>query len=475
MKKLLTLILLLASLPVISQTYTNIRYLKSDSIKSWDNGRDVYIGPNLRTDTVRFPDGSYMITSPSLFGLSGVIDLATQFGADTTGATDISTALRRAMVLNKPIYFRKGYYRLDSTVVLPDSMFLFGAGNATNIVLTNNVAGLRPHARTTIRDITFRGTRNLGGTTAQDAIVCDSLQRQILIDNCNFHAIAGSAILIQNTSDENIISNCHMDSCAIGVETTTTGDYNQLCNSLISFGGTGVDINSGNFSITGGVIYYNTSGIIVRGGSNNGHAVATSVMLNHNGTPINCVNNSLGYKFISCMIYDGTVTITNSANVSISDCDIDIDAFTVSASTNISLLDNKLFSLGVRTQDTSGVAITYPSMGKWKVNTLSVDSAIYEAGIKTITATAYTASNGDNTILCNATGGAITVTLPPATAAMAGRILTIKKIDASVNSVTIAGNASETIDGSNTQPLALQWEYLTIKCNGSAWFIIGND
>ena len=76
-----------------------------------------------------------------------------------------------------------------------------------------------------------------------------------------------------------------------------------------------------------------------------------------------------------------------------------------------------------------------------------------------------------HTVLVDATGGARTITLPPA-AAHLHRIYNIKKIDVSVNAVTIDGNGGETIEGAATQTLPNQWDAYTIQSNGTAWFII---
>lgn len=65
-----------------------------------------------------------------------------------------------------------------------------------------------------------------------------------------------------------------------------------------------------------------------------------------------------------------------------------------------------------------------------------------------------------------------TVTLPPA-ASNEGRIITIKKVDDTLNPLTIDGNGTETIDGAATQVLSAQYEDITMVCDGTAWFIIG--
>lgn len=84
--------------------------------------------------------------------------------------------------------------------------------------------------------------------------------------------------------------------------------------------------------------------------------------------------------------------------------------------------------------------------------------------------TTYNATATDDYILANAAGGAFSVNLPAATSST-GLVLTIKKIDASANAVTIDGNSSETIDGATTKALSSQYASSTIVCDGSAWFV----
>jgi hypothetical protein len=91
-------------------------------------------------------------------------------------------------------------------------------------------------------------------------------------------------------------------------------------------------------------------------------------------------------------------------------------------------------------------------------------------GIVTKTAD-YTATANDFTIRCDATSGAVTITLPAA-ASHTGRIYRVKKVDASANAVTIDGNSSETIDGSATVSSTTQYASWTIQSNGTNWDII---
>jgi len=81
----------------------------------------------------------------------------------------------------------------------------------------------------------------------------------------------------------------------------------------------------------------------------------------------------------------------------------------------------------------------------------------------------YTAAS-ESVILCDATSASFTITLP--SVATVGRHYNIKKIDSTANTVTLDGNASETIDGATTLVLGAQYQSVTIVSDGSAWWVI---
>jgi hypothetical protein len=93
-----------------------------------------------------------------------------------------------------------------------------------------------------------------------------------------------------------------------------------------------------------------------------------------------------------------------------------------------------------------------------------------EMGVVTITED-YTAA-GYTTILVNNSAADATVTLPTASSA-SERIYNIKKINSSASyKVIIDGDGSETIDGSTTYNLYLQYESVKIQSDGSSWYIL---
>ena len=84
--------------------------------------------------------------------------------------------------------------------------------------------------------------------------------------------------------------------------------------------------------------------------------------------------------------------------------------------------------------------------------------------------TNYTATVNDYFIKADATTGNMTITLP-VVSGNSGLLLNIKKIDNSVNTVTVDGNGSETIDEATTQVLSTQYDSVSIYCDGIEWWI----
>ena len=104
------------------------------------------------------------------------------------------------------------------------------------------------------------------------------------------------------------------------------------------------------------------------------------------------------------------------------------------------------------------------------VDELQVNGSISGIGMKQAYVAktgAYTATNDDYVIDC--TSGTFTVTLP-ASSGRTGRILIIKNSGA--GTITVDGNASETIDGATTYAMAVQYATVQIMSDGTNWKII---
>ena len=101
----------------------------------------------------------------------------------------------------------------------------------------------------------------------------------------------------------------------------------------------------------------------------------------------------------------------------------------------------------------------------------ATETLLDDKNIRTIATIPVTLDQTHRTVLSDATGGARVLNLPTAASSI-HRTYIIKKIDASVNTVTIDGSGVETIDGAATVVLTAQWERITIQSNGTAWFRI---
>lgn len=79
----------------------------------------------------------------------------------------------------------------------------------------------------------------------------------------------------------------------------------------------------------------------------------------------------------------------------------------------------------------------------------------------------YTAVSGD-VVICDATGGAFTITLP---AVAVGAFVTVKKKDSSANAITVSP-ASGTIDGAVSQLISTQYVSLDFISDATNWFLV---
>jgi hypothetical protein len=114
---------------------------------------------------------------------------------------------------------------------------------------------------------------------------------------------------------------------------------------------------------------------------------------------------------------------------------------------------------------------TARTAGLWQY--LSSAWVLFSAGSTILSivskSTTYTATTSDEVILVD-TGIAWTLTLY-ASASNSGKKIIIKKTTSDTNSLTIDANSTETIDGSTTLILDLQYEEVTLICDGSNWYI----
>ena len=100
-------------------------------------------------------------------------------------------------------------------------------------------------------------------------------------------------------------------------------------------------------------------------------------------------------------------------------------------------------------------------------STLQVSGSL-SLSIRTVTANT-TLSGTDYTVLVNATGGAVTVTLPTPTTAISGRTYIIKKIGGGLtNDVVISG----AIEDGSSMSIYNDWTVVKLQTDGTKWYVI---
>lgn len=80
----------------------------------------------------------------------------------------------------------------------------------------------------------------------------------------------------------------------------------------------------------------------------------------------------------------------------------------------------------------------------------------------------YTAAVTDQLAVLDSTSGALTVTLPAAASSTNATLWFLVK--AATNTITIDGNASETIDGQTTLVLKNKYQWTMLWCDGTGWW-----
>jgi len=111
--------------------------------------------------------------------------------------------------------------------------------------------------------------------------------------------------------------------------------------------------------------------------------------------------------------------------------------------------------------------------GNESIDILSPVREIYLSGdlsnpirkLNTVTAD-YTLDGNDQVVLVDATAGPVTITLQPA-ASMRGKTVTVTKIDATANTVTVVPDGTDLISGATSEVLTAQFESFTAISDGN--------
>jgi len=130
----------------------------------------------------------------------------------------------------------------------------------------------------------------------------------------------------------------------------------------------------------------------------------------------------------------------------------------------------------VRVTTSSSVNKIYFESSGTRLNIVEIqgEQTSPEFQISTKTADYAVLSNGNEyTILVDASAGPVVITLPPAVDSVK-RVLCVKKIDPSENTVTVAPAGAELIEGKSTWGTASRNTAVVIQSNGVSWSALSN-
>jgi len=120
---------------------------------------------------------------------------------------------------------------------------------------------------------------------------------------------------------------------------------------------------------------------------------------------------------------------------------------------------------------TDGQVISYnAATGLWK-NVTIVGAGAKNSFATRLVSTNSSVVNTDCTVRTDCSSAAVTLQLPTAASA-SGLVFNLKKIDSSSNDMIIQANGAETIDGSNSASVGIQYQTISIQSNGASWDII---
>lgn len=136
--------------------------------------------------------------------------------------------------------------------------------------------------------------------------------------------------------------------------------------------------------------------------------------------------------------------------------------------TDYTVINKTISYFGIVTiQNTDKVEFEYFANAAFVPTTTSVSSIYNQTSLKIST---YTATINDF-VRCDPASGGFVVNLPSAVG-LSMQSIVVKNTTSSTNSITIAANGAETIDGSSTQIINASYESLTFYSNGAGWDVI---
>ena len=229
-------------------------------------------------------------------------------------------------------------------VKMPDHSTLWGQGNATRVILSDEVdegAAIQLGSFCTVRTLCVAGAeeefsvcpKGIGtrtgllfqGTAQHKG---DRGPQNAIVESCYIHSFTGGGLKCMDTGysvrSSMTASNCHITRCGVGIYIPHFSEFHQFTNMHCSGNGYGCINNGGNNMFLNCNFSGNTLGFLIDNGDgmakNNAHGAAIGCTFHHandnnGGIGIKIVNSRPGYIFSACQIGFADVVLENSMRV----------------------------------------------------------------------------------------------------------------------------------------------------------------
>jgi photosystem II stability/assembly factor-like uncharacterized protein len=222
-------------------------------------------------------------------------------------------------------------------------------------------------------------------------------------------------------------------------------------------------------------IQYLSSGIVIAG-DNNGH-IFRSTDFGANWTDLGDITGAAQIVITASYLGNGVAivgVVAGAAGKIFKSTDYGTTWADLTPAGNVSAT---FFNTGTANYVGNGVSIIADNAGNIFKHDVSYNKQESVQNIQKFiktTNTGITLEQDDFTVICDATVGGFTIFLPNATFGSGGQglIFNIKKIDASINVVTVDAAGTQTIDGALTYPLNVQYQSVTVQSDGANWWVI---
>ena len=250
--------------------------------------------------------------------------------ADDT--SEIAAAIARAGV-NGRVYFPSGLYKISSTIdILEGQTLVFD-----NARFTPTVATLTMFRANGVNNWSILGRgRLIGARTSETSgtgvgLLVNNAERY-RVEGLTAEKIVGIGFNITGSTSPTFLgeqgqfTDCAAFECCIGRSCIagTGAEYTTWVNFRAVGNRTGVEDSAGNAIDTGSNITDNTLwGMVLTGGANHGHGIASACNINHNGDPLDptntgnvrCVSVTNGYTFDGCHFYETGISLESSKSI----------------------------------------------------------------------------------------------------------------------------------------------------------------